>query len=314
MPGEENRVEDALFRMPAEVELKGLSVPVTVDLELIKKEVHQDPKFQKLIAELRELEDRQNNKYSLQNDVLKYKDRLVVSKTSSLISSILHTYHNSVVGGHSRFLRTYKRISSDLYWEGTKTDIKKHCEECLVCQRNKSLALSPAGLLVPLEIPQAIWNDISMDFVEGLPKTNGFEVILVVVDRLSKYGHFLPLKHPFTAKVVAELFIREVVRLHGFPLSIVSDRDKVFLSHFWQELFRLSGTKLNKSTTYHPQTHGQTEVVNRGVETYLRCFCNEKPKEWVKWLPWTEYCITPRFNEPLRCPLFRLFPAGNRRP
>ncbi|TYK02775.1 Transposon Ty3-I Gag-Pol polyprotein [Cucumis melo var. makuwa] len=182
-PSAENRAADALSRMPTEVELKGLSVPVTVDLELIKKEVHQDPKFQKLIAELRELEDRQDSKYSLQNDVLKYKDRLVITKTSSLIPTILDTYHNSVVGGHSGFLRTYKRVSSDLDWEGMKADIKKHCEECLICQRNKSLALSPAGLLVPLEILQAIWNDISMDFVEGLPKASGFEVILLLQER-----------------------------------------------------------------------------------------------------------------------------------
>ncbi|KAA0050169.1 Ty3/gypsy retrotransposon protein [Cucumis melo var. makuwa] len=286
-PGVENRAADALSRKPEEVQLFGLSIPITVDLDVIKREVFQDSKYKEIIRQLEQGEELQVNSYSLQKGLLMYKNRLVIVQQSSLIPVILETFHNSAVGGHSGFLRTYKRIAAELYWKGMKAEIKKHCEECLTCQRNKTMALSPAGLLVPLEIPQVIWSEISMDFVEGLPKSSGYEVILVVVDRLSKYGHFLPLKHPFTAKLVAELFVKEVVRLHGFPLSIVSDRDKVFLSQF--ELFRLSGTKLNKSTAYHPQSDGQTEVVNRGVETYLRCFCNEKPKEWIKWLPWTEY-------------------------
>ncbi|KAL0550401.1 hypothetical protein IC582_014911 [Cucumis melo] len=141
--------------------------------------------------------------------MLRYKDRLVLSKKSALILAVLNTYHDSVVGGHSGFLRTYKRLASELYGEGMKTDVQKHCEECLKCQRNKTLALSPVGLLVPLDIPQSIWSDISIDFVDGLPKANEYEVILVVVDCLSKYVHFLPSKHPYTAKAVTELFVKE---------------------------------------------------------------------------------------------------------
>ncbi|KAA0052082.1 ty3-gypsy retrotransposon protein [Cucumis melo var. makuwa] len=183
-PGAENKAADALSRKPAEVHLFGLSVPITIDLEVIKKEVFQDPKYVKIVEEIKQLEEPAESKYSLQNGMLMFKNRLVILKNSSLIPVILDTFHNSVIGGHSGFLRTYKRVAGELYWDGMKADIKKHCEECLTCQRSKSLALSPSGLLVPLEIPQSIWSDISMDFVEGLPKFSGFEVILVVVDRL----------------------------------------------------------------------------------------------------------------------------------
>ena len=102
-------------------------------------------------------------------------------------------------------------------------------------------------------------GDISMDFIEGLPKSQGYSVILVVVDRFTKYSHFMPLKHPYTVAIVAELFFNNVVKLHSMPLTITSDRDKKFTSNFWKELFKLWGTQLQMSTAYHPQNNGQTE-------------------------------------------------------
>lgn len=123
-----------------------------------------------------------------------------------------------------------------------------------------------------------VWTDIYMDFVEGMPLSKGHSVIFVVVDRLSKYGHFMSLSQPYTAATVAQLFMANVFKLHGMTQSIVSDRDPTFTSTFWRELFILQGATLKLSSSYQPQTDGQTEIVNKCPEHYLRCFSRESPK------------------------------------
>jgi len=145
-----------------------------------------------------------------------------------------------------------------------------------------------------------------MDFVEALPKVGGKSVILTVVDRFSKYAHFIPLGHPYTAESVTRVFFAEVVRLHGIPASIVSDRDPVFTSAFWKALFAASGSKLLMSSAFHPQTDGQTEAVNKAIGIYLRCMTGDRPRQWLRWLPWAEYIYNTAYHTALKDTPFRV--------
>jgi hypothetical protein len=145
-----------------------------------------------------------------------------------------------------------------------------------------------------------------MDFIEGLPKVHGKSVILTVVDRFSKYAHFIALGHPYTASSVARAFFDGIVRLHGFPVSIVSDRDPVFTGRVWRDLFQMAGVKLRMSTAFHPQTDGQSEVVNKVIAMYLRGVTGDRPRAWVDWLAWAEYCYNTSFHTALRATPFEV--------
>jgi hypothetical protein len=151
-----------------------------------------------------------------------------------------------------------------------------------------------------------VWSDVDIDFIEALPRVHGKTVILTVVDRFSKYCHFIPLAHPYTAESVAQAFFAEVVRLHGVPQSIVSDRDPVFTSSFWKELMTLTGSKLYMSSAFHPQIDGQSEAANRVIAMYLRCFTSDRPRQWLRWLPWAEYIYNTAYQSSLHATPLRV--------
>jgi hypothetical protein len=147
---------------------------------------------------------------------------------------------------------------------------------------------------------------VAMDIMEGFPHINGKSVILTVIDRFSKYGHFIPLGHPYTATTVAKDFFDTVVHLHGIPCSIVSDRDPAFTSQFWCELFRLASVKLHMSSAFHPQSNGQFEAANKVITMLLRCLSDDRPREWLRWIPWTEFCYNSGFQSSLKTSPFRV--------
>ncbi|CAL1360997.1 unnamed protein product [Linum trigynum] len=139
-----------------------------------------------------------------------------------------------------------------------------------------------------------------MDIIVRLPPSGGKTVLLVVVDRLMKYAHFMALSHPYTARTVSEQFVQGVIHHHGFPRSIFSDWDALFLGKLWKEVFALAQTELRMSSGYHPQLDGQTEVVNKHLEQYLRCFAHQQPRSWLAMLPWEELWYTTTYNRSIQ--------------
>lgn len=295
-PGMDNKAADALSRCYDDADLNTLIYyPQWTDSKKLLDEVNNDSEIQKKIQEV-VADPTSKPGYSVKQGVLFYQGRLVISPKSSSIPLLLEEFHCTPSGGHSGFLRTYRKLADNIYWVGMQKTVRDFVRACDTCQRQKYAATTPGGLLQPLPIPNGVWEDLSLDFITGLPKSRGYEAILVVVDRLSKYSHFILLKHPYTAKSIAELFAKEIVRLHGIPKSLISDRDPVFVSNFWLELFKLQGTKLQMSSAYHPESDGQTEVINRCLESYLRCFASDQPKTWSNWIYWAEFWYNTTYH------------------
>jgi len=197
--------------------------------------------------------------------------------------------HDSRMAGHFETYKTIGRVRANFYWPKMDEQITEYVRSCDICQHNKVIRHKKYGLLEPIDVPMRPWTSISMDFIVGLAKSEGYRKIWVIVDRFSKMAHFILLNTEEHIKELALIFLKEIWRLHMLPETIISDRDTRFTSKFWMSLMQLLQVKLNVSTAFHRKTDGQTERVNQTLEQYLRSYCSYQQDDWVSLLPFAEH-------------------------
>jgi transposase InsO family protein len=228
---------------------------------------------------------------------LYFRDRLYVPNHDPLRLKLLHTHHDAPSAGHPGRTKTFNLLATNYFWPGMRKYVERYVRHCHTCSRVKSSRHAPYGNLLPLSVPNRPWNDVSMDFITGLPESGGHNAILVVVDRLTKMSHFIPCRDTCTAEDVAFLFRDHIWKLHGLPESIVSDRGSVFVSELWRNLCKELGIHSKLSTAFHPETDGQTERTNAILEQYLRAYINYQQDDWSSWLSQAEFANNAHTSE-----------------
>lgn len=301
--GAENRVADALSRLLPKC--MAISAPVPTWTEELVESYLADPASKILQEKLLLHKDHTLDDYTITSGIIRFKGKLFVGKVPELRHKLLTALHSSPVGGHSGVRATYHRVKGIFYWPGLKADVESFIASCPTCQRAKSEHCLQPGLLEPLPVADMAWEHISMDFIEGLPNSGGKEVILVVVDRFTKYAHFIPISHPYSVLTVAQAVVDNIIKLHGPPKMIISDRDRIFTSKLWKDIFAALQVELRYSSAYHPQTDGQTERVNQCLETYLRCMTTQAPKKWNSWLPLAEFWYNSTYHTAIKMSPFQ---------
>ena len=248
-------------------------------------------------------------RFTLSDDLIVTREtphRLFVPNDVPLRTTLFQEAHDSPLAGHPGFHKMFSYLRRRFFGPRLRADVLDYVRSCPSCQIAKPRHSRPYGALMPLQPPESPWQDISLDLITQLPRSTSFDAIFVIVDRFSKMAHFLPTTTTADAPTLVRLFHDGIVRLHGFPRSIVSDRDPRFLSSFWREMFEHAGTTLRFSTANHPQTDGQTERTNRTLEQYLRIFARHAPSTWSSSLTTAELAYNSATHSAIGCSPFYL--------
>ena len=295
-PGKLNVVADALSRRPSPETLAAMCTLAATSvvevapglLQAIRDGYEQDPEVCTLLEQIQQ--QHPSNFHLVDGLLFDSLDRLYIPDSGPLREQLLREHHDVAVSGHQGTARTQELLKRRYYWPRMDEMVRQYVTTCPTCQRTKGSTQKPFGLLRPLPVPNERWDQVTMDFITGLPTTAaGYDAITVFVDKLSKMVHFAPGRKTDTAIVVGQQFFDHIFRQHGMPISIVSDRDPRFLSEFWTKLFELMGTRLDMSSAYHPETDGQTERTNRWLEDALRAYVNARQDDWDKHLTALEF-------------------------
>ena len=239
--------------------------------------------------------------FTIRDNCLYFKNRLCVPNWDELRKSILTEAHSSQFAMHPGATKMYQNLRRHYWWSGMKRDVTAFVAQCLVCQQVKAEHQVPSGLLQQITIPEWKWERITMDFVTSLPLTQKkHDAVWVVVDRLTKSAHFLPVRADYTLERLARLYVDEIVRLHGVPVSIISDRDPRFTSRFWKKLQEALGTRLNFSTAFHPQTDGQSERLIQVLEDMMRSCVIEFEGSWDRYLSLMEFSYNNSYQSSIQ--------------
>jgi hypothetical protein len=245
---------------------------------------------------------------SQDSGLLFYRNRLYVPDLEDLKATLLQKTHSDLSAGHPGRSKTYELLSRNFYWPGMTKYVDRWVKNCHTCRRITPSREGHQGVLKPLPVPGKAWKHLSMDFITHLPESQGFDAILVVVCRLTKFRRIIPCKGTCNAEELARLFRDNVWRLYGLPESIVSDRGAQFISAFWRHLCRILNTRAQLSTAWHPESDGQTERMNATLEQYLRAHVSYLQDDWSEWLASAEFAGNSQVSETTRVsPFFALY-------